>query len=99
MKKLKKTTLSAALAFALVTTPLAGAMASDSPKSELPPQLKAMGVTQATDAELAEVKGEVFFTTAVVLGVAIAVFQGVFLDNVKTAWAPGQPGYDSITFE
>ena len=92
MNKLKKTALSAALACALAATPLAGAMASDT-KSELPPHLQAMGVTQATDADLAEVRGEIAPIVWVVGGAIFWHYWGDDWWDQADAWVK-----DGLTF-
>ncbi len=52
-----KIILGVVMALTLVSVPLTSVVA-DEAQPQLPPHLQALGVTQATDTELAEVRGE-----------------------------------------
>ena len=64
---MRTTIMGATLALALVSAPLTSVVA-DEAQPQLPPHLQALGVTQATDAELAEVRGELVPLYALYLG-------------------------------
>ena len=81
-RRMKKTVLGAlALTMALVSPAVSLA---DEAQTQLPPQLQAIGVTQATDVELAEVRGEF-------LG-GIAKFLGGWAGGEALTWAVNNRG-------
>ena len=96
--------LSVALAFTMMSAPLI-VMADDSTHSQLPPQLQAIGVKQATASDMAEVRGEnvpyhVFAAAAMAFRWAVSYANNPTAQQVKNevqSWfmSLGRPLYEN----